>query len=146
MEQAWTVTSGQPSTAWSDDSSGRDMIPQADPVIVADNQLPAEYGRELTEIDFSYENPTVARVAHPGPSQAKTLSKDSEGTCSPAPTPGSTTSEATSTTPASTPNVRSATTSAHSNQPPDPTQRPSAPPSVTLARPRTVIFGSDRCR
>src|SRR6476646_1176167 len=97
MEQAWTVTSGQPSTAWSDDSSGRDMIPQADPVIVADNQLPAEYGREFTEIDFSYENPTVARVAHPGPAQVKTLSKDSEGTCSPAPTPGSTTSEATST-------------------------------------------------
>jgi len=80
MEQAWTVTSGQPSTAWSDDSSGRDMIPQADPVIVADNQLPAEYGREFTEIDFSYENPTVARVAHPGPAQVKTLSKDSEGT------------------------------------------------------------------
>ncbi len=28
--------------------------------IVADNQLAAEYGREFTEIDFSYENPTVA--------------------------------------------------------------------------------------
>ena len=46
--------------------------------IVADNQLPAEYGREFTEIDFSYENPTVATVAHPGPAQVKTLRKDSE--------------------------------------------------------------------
>ena len=34
--------------------------------IGADNQLPAEYGREFTEIDFSYESPTVATVAHPG--------------------------------------------------------------------------------
>jgi len=47
-------------------------------LIVADNQLPAEYDREFTEIDFSYENPTVATVAHPGPAEVKTLSKDSE--------------------------------------------------------------------
>jgi hypothetical protein len=28
--------------------------------IVADNGLPKEYGREFTEIDFSYEQPTIA--------------------------------------------------------------------------------------
>lgn len=41
--------------------------------IVADNQLPAEYERDFTEINFSYENPTVATAIHPGPAQVTTL-------------------------------------------------------------------------
>lgn len=46
--------------------------------IVADNQLPAEYDRDFAEIDFSYENPTVSTVGHPGPAQVITLDDHEE--------------------------------------------------------------------
>jgi hypothetical protein len=41
--------------------------------IVADNELPSEYGREFSELDFSYQHPTVSTIAHPGPASVKTL-------------------------------------------------------------------------
>lgn len=36
-------------------------------IIVGDNTIPPEYRGSYTQIDFSYSNPTVATVAHPGP-------------------------------------------------------------------------------
>jgi hypothetical protein len=41
--------------------------------IVADNGLPKEYGRQFAEIDFSYDQPTIATVEHPGPAKVKLL-------------------------------------------------------------------------
>jgi hypothetical protein len=41
--------------------------------IVADNQLPATYGREFTQLEFSYQRPTIATVSHPGPARVKPL-------------------------------------------------------------------------
>ena len=35
--------------------------------IIADNELPREYGRQFTEVVFSYGTPTVTTVKHPGP-------------------------------------------------------------------------------
>ncbi len=46
--------------------------------IVADNELPAAYGRDFAEISFSYESPTVSTVDHPGPAQVQTLVEDSD--------------------------------------------------------------------
>ena len=34
--------------------------------IIADNELPREYGREFTEVVFSYDAPTVPTIEHPG--------------------------------------------------------------------------------
>lgn len=45
--------------------------------IVADNALSPEYGREFTEISFSYDRPTVGTVAHPGPAHVETLVDES---------------------------------------------------------------------
>lgn len=45
--------------------------------IVADNELSPEYGREFTEISFSYDRPTVGTVAHPGPAHVVTLVDES---------------------------------------------------------------------
>jgi hypothetical protein len=42
--------------------------------IVADNGLPKEYSRGFAEINFSYDQPTIATVQHPGPAQVKPLS------------------------------------------------------------------------
>lgn len=44
--------------------------------IVADNQLPPEYGKDFAEMDFSYASPTVGTIAHPGPAQVQTLVVD----------------------------------------------------------------------
>ncbi|HWC24651.1 MAG TPA: AAA family ATPase [Flexivirga sp.] len=35
--------------------------------VVADNEMPSTYVREFTEFKFSYDNPTVSTVPHPGP-------------------------------------------------------------------------------
>lgn len=41
--------------------------------IIADNELPKEYGREFTEVVFSYDTPTVKTVSHPGPANVKVV-------------------------------------------------------------------------
>lgn len=41
--------------------------------IIADNELPKEYGREFTEVVFSYDSPTVPTVEHPGLSNVKVI-------------------------------------------------------------------------
>jgi hypothetical protein len=41
--------------------------------IVADNELPREYGRQFTELTFTYEQPTVSSVEHPGPARVQTI-------------------------------------------------------------------------
>jgi hypothetical protein len=57
----------------------RRMVTQSDigrrrlQIIVADNELPAEYRREYAEIDFTYDHPTVSTVRHPGPAAVKTI-------------------------------------------------------------------------
>jgi hypothetical protein len=35
--------------------------------VVADNEMPSNYVREFTEFKFSYDDPTVSTVRHPGP-------------------------------------------------------------------------------
>lgn len=44
--------------------------------IIADNELPQEYGREFTEVVFSYDAPTVSTVNHPGPANVKVVGSD----------------------------------------------------------------------
>ncbi|MFD9940037.1 AAA family ATPase [Nonomuraea sp. NPDC059023] len=57
----------------------RRMVRQADAnpgrvqMIVADNELPAEYRGDYRQIDFSYEQPTIATVSHPGPDAVKLM-------------------------------------------------------------------------
>jgi hypothetical protein len=57
----------------------RRMVTQSDigrgrlQIIIADNELPAEYRREYAEIDFTYEHPTVSSVRHPGPAAVRTI-------------------------------------------------------------------------
>jgi hypothetical protein len=57
----------------------RRLVTQADAnrgrlqLIVADNELPAEYRRDYDEIDFTYEQPTVSTVPHPGPALVTAL-------------------------------------------------------------------------
>ncbi|MGY1761046.1 hypothetical protein ACI79G_07040 [Geodermatophilus sp. SYSU D00779] len=46
--------------------------------IVADNELPPEYGREFAEIGFSYDEPTVGTIEHPGPAHVTTLVDESD--------------------------------------------------------------------
>ena len=45
--------------------------------IVADNELPRSYAREFTEFKFSYENPTISTIAHPGPAEVTPIHLDS---------------------------------------------------------------------
>lgn len=47
--------------------------------IVADNELPQEYRRSYAEIDFTYDNPTVATIHHPGPAAVKPIGHADEG-------------------------------------------------------------------
>jgi len=54
------------------------VIPGRLQFIVADNQLPPEYGKEFAELDFSYERPTVETITHPGPAQVQTLAPTSD--------------------------------------------------------------------
>jgi hypothetical protein len=42
-------------------------------VIIADNELPAEYTRNHTELDFDFSHPTIASIEHPGPTKVKTI-------------------------------------------------------------------------
>jgi hypothetical protein len=42
-------------------------------LIIADNEVPAEYRRDYSEIDFTYERPTVSTVRHPGPAAVRTI-------------------------------------------------------------------------
>lgn len=41
--------------------------------IVADNGLPKDYVREFTEFKFSYDDPTISTVDHPGPAEVEPL-------------------------------------------------------------------------
>lgn len=41
--------------------------------IIADNELPTEPGLNISEIDFTYESPTISTVAHPGPASVEPL-------------------------------------------------------------------------
>ncbi|MEU8061794.1 AAA family ATPase [Microbispora bryophytorum] len=57
----------------------RRLVRQADAnpgrvqMIVADNELPAEYRGDYSQVDFSYEQPTIATVPHPGPDAVKLM-------------------------------------------------------------------------
>ena len=52
------------------------VIPGRLQFIIADNDLPAGIDRDVRELRFSYETPTVSTVQHPGPAHVRTL--DSE--------------------------------------------------------------------
>lgn len=41
--------------------------------IVADNEMPKDYVREFTEFKFSYDDPTINTVDHPGPAEVDPL-------------------------------------------------------------------------
>ncbi|QCH23335.1 AAA family ATPase [Mycobacteroides salmoniphilum] len=45
-------------------------------VIVADNDIPSDISRRWQDLRFSYANPTVPTVAHPGPAKVRTLDED----------------------------------------------------------------------
>ena len=42
-------------------------------IIIGDNELPSDYRREYDQLDFTYENPTISTVAHPGPAAVEPL-------------------------------------------------------------------------
>ncbi|MBW0118659.1 AAA family ATPase [Pseudonocardia abyssalis] len=44
-------------------------------IIMGDNELPSTYRRQYEQIDFTYDNPTIGTVAHPGPA-VETLTPD----------------------------------------------------------------------
>ncbi|SRR5216683_1704635 len=62
----------------------RRMVTQADvsrgqlQLIIADNEVPAEYRRDYDEIDFTYERPTVWTVRHPGPAAVELIGKPTD--------------------------------------------------------------------
>jgi hypothetical protein len=43
-------------------------------IILGDRELPSAYRRDYQQIDFSYENPTIGTVPHPGPAAVKPIS------------------------------------------------------------------------
>lgn len=43
-------------------------------LIISDNEIPESYKRDFDELVFTYDNPTVSTVAHPGPARVKTIS------------------------------------------------------------------------
>ncbi|MFK3983125.1 hypothetical protein ACI2K4_22450 [Micromonospora sp. NPDC050397] len=47
-------------------------------MIIADNEVPAEYRQDIAEVDFSYEHPTVTAIEHPGPAAVQTLDTRSQ--------------------------------------------------------------------
>jgi hypothetical protein len=47
--------------------------------IIADNELPSAFGRDFTEISFSYAQPTIGTVKHPGPARVKLLTDEDSG-------------------------------------------------------------------
>lgn len=42
-------------------------------LIVADNELPPTFQGDFAEVDFDYDHPTVATIAHPGPAEVDTI-------------------------------------------------------------------------
>jgi hypothetical protein len=44
--------------------------------IIADNELPEQYGRDFIEVVFSIERPTVPTIPHPGPANVKVVGGD----------------------------------------------------------------------
>lgn len=44
-------------------------------IIIGDNELPSTYRRQYEQIDFSYEDPTISTIPHPGPA-VETLTPD----------------------------------------------------------------------
>lgn len=42
-------------------------------IIIGDNELPADYRRHYDQLDFTYDNPTIATIPHPGPAAVQTL-------------------------------------------------------------------------
>lgn len=44
--------------------------------IVADNELPEEYGHDFAEVVFDYDHPTVPTVRHPGPANVKVVGSE----------------------------------------------------------------------
>lgn len=57
----------------------RRLVTQADAnpgqvqMIIADNELPADYRGEFAEVDFDYEHPTIATIEHPGLAEVVTI-------------------------------------------------------------------------
>ncbi|MEU5992807.1 AAA family ATPase [Spirillospora sp. NPDC047418] len=57
----------------------RRLVGQADAnpgriqLIIADNELPADYRRHYQEIHFTYQNPTIPTILHPGPNAVRKL-------------------------------------------------------------------------
>lgn len=49
------------------------VVPGRLQFIIADNGLPATYGREFAEFAFSYDRPTISSVPHPGPAKVQLL-------------------------------------------------------------------------
>ncbi|WP_457256519.1 AAA family ATPase [Pedococcus sp. P5_B7] len=53
-----------------------DATPGRFQFIVADNELPAGIKRDFDEIAFSYDEPTIGTIPHPGPAHVKALAAD----------------------------------------------------------------------
>lgn len=57
----------------------RRLVTQADAnpgqvqMIIADNELPADYRGDFAEVDFDYEHPTIATIEHPGLAEVVTI-------------------------------------------------------------------------
>jgi len=49
------------------------VVPGRLQFVIADNQLPATYAREFSELFFSYNQPTISTVEHPGPARVSPL-------------------------------------------------------------------------
>jgi hypothetical protein len=59
-----------------------DAAPGRFQFIVADNELPAGITRDFDEMAFSYEDPTIATIPHPGPAHVQALAEDFNPTSS----------------------------------------------------------------
>lgn len=53
------------------------VVPGRLQFIVADNEMPRDYVRQFTEFKFSYEDPTISTIAHPGPAEVVPLAVES---------------------------------------------------------------------
>ncbi|WP_310962423.1 AAA family ATPase [Nocardioides terrisoli] len=54
------------------------VVPNRLQFIVADNEMPKDYVRRFTEFKFSYEDPTISTVEHPGPADVVPLTAESD--------------------------------------------------------------------
>jgi hypothetical protein len=50
-----------------------DAAPDRLQIIIGDNELPAAYRRDYDQLDFTYDDPTIATISHPGPNAVQTL-------------------------------------------------------------------------